>query len=164
MMNNKMHGLEDKSQLEMYTKAKKSALGLLAMREHSAQELKCKLAERGFDTNTIAQILVDIGKSGLQSDERFAEFYVKSRIDRGYGPLRIEAELRERGIAQSLIREFLDKNSEIWRTSAEKVYQKKFGKLPLTAANQDEKLKRLHFLQYRGFGMEQLKGIKELGK
>lgn len=149
--------MDDKQQLESYTKAKKCALGLLAMREHSSLELKCKLAERGFDTKIITKVLLDISKSGFQSDERFTEFYVKSRAERGYGPLRIEGELRDRGIIQELIRRFLDKNSEIWKTNAKKVYIKKFGtQIP---PDQNEKIKQMQFLQYRGFGVEQVKEI-----
>jgi len=149
--------MDDKQQLELYTKAKKCALGLLAMREHSNLELKCKLAERGFDTKIITTVLLDIAKGGFQSDERFAEFYVKSRMEHGYGPLRISSELRDRGIIPEIIRRFLNKNSIDWQAQAQKAYQKKFGKLPLP--NQEEKLKRLQFLQYRGFGSEHIKNI-----
>jgi len=152
--------MDEKQQLELYTRAKKSALGLLAMREHSGMELKCKLAERGFDTKIIAKVLLDIAKGGFQSDERFAEFYVKSRMERGYGPLRIEGELRDRGIVQEIIRRFLNKNSSQWLSQARKVYQKKFGKL--SPPDQEEKLKRLQFLQYRGFSIEHLKDIFKL--
>lgn len=149
--------MDDKQQIELYAKAKKCALGLLAIREHSGLELKRKLAERGIDTKIIDKILLDISNSGFQSDERFTEFYVKSRADRGYGPLRIEGELRDRGITQELIRRFLDKNSNIWKVNAKKAYHKKFGsQLP---TDQDEKMKRMQFLQYRGFGVEQLREI-----
>ena len=149
--------MDNQQQPEVYTKAKKCALGLLAMREHSGLELKCKLAERGIDTKIIAKVLLDLGNSGFQSDERFAEFYVKNRAERGYGPLRIEGELRDRGIAQELIRRFLDKNSEAWKVNAKKVHDKKFGaQMP---QDHNEKLKQMQFLQYRGFGVEQVKEI-----
>lgn len=150
--------MDDKQQIEIYAKAKKCALGLLAIREHSGLELKCKLAERGIDTKVIAKVLLDVNSSGFQSDERFTEFYVKSRADRGYGPLRIEGELRDRGITQELIRRFLDKNSDIWKINAKKAYHKKFGSQP--PADQSEKMKQMQFLQYRGFGVEQLKEIQ----
>lgn len=149
--------MDDKQQLEIYAKAKKCALGLLAMREHSSLELKCKLAERGFDTKVIAKVLLDVSDSGFQSDERFAEFYVKSRAERGYGPLRIEGELRDRGINQELIRRFLVKNSDIWKVNAKKVYTKKFG--TQVPQDQNEKMKQMQFLQYRGFGVELVKEI-----
>ena len=49
--------------------------------------------------DAVAQLVDD----GLQSDERFTEAFVRSRINQGKGPARIRADLRERGINDAVI-------------------------------------------------------------
>ena len=46
---------------------------------------------------------------------RFAEAFVHSRIQRGSGPQKIRAELRERGISDDLIDNSLDAYADSWR-------------------------------------------------
>lgn len=89
-------------------------MSLLARREHSRLELVRKLAERGFTQAEIHDVLERLAAAGAQSDQRFAEVFVRQRVERGYGPLRIEYELRERGISPSLAREVLSEYAERW--------------------------------------------------
>lgn len=89
-------------------------MSLLARREHSRQELVRKLADRGFGHAEIDDVLERLVAVGAQSDQRFAEVFVRQRVERGYGPLRIEYELRERGISPSLAREVLSEYAERW--------------------------------------------------
>ena len=74
----------------------------LARREHSEQELIRKLNSRGFDEELVEIAVAELMADGLLSDARFAEAFVNSRFQRGSGPQKIRAELRERGIAPSL--------------------------------------------------------------
>src|SRR4249920_2786074 len=80
--------------------AYEKALGLLARREHSARELKSKLALRGFDSEQNAEALERLQSKDFQNDARFGEMLVRSRIEGGYGPRWIVAELRTHGIAE----------------------------------------------------------------
>src|SRR6185295_823724 len=73
---------------------KAQALKLLARREHSARELKRKLTARGIGEVDAAAAVADAAADGWQSDTRYAEMLVRSRISQGFGPMRIEAELR----------------------------------------------------------------------
>ena len=70
-----------------------SALDLLASREHTKFELYRKLISKGFESCDVVAIIQELEKQGLQSDERFVENYIIVRSKRGFGPLRIEAEL-----------------------------------------------------------------------
>ncbi len=86
---------------------------------------------------------------GLQSDARYTESYVHSRIRRGVGPIRIKLELKERGVPADLVDEHIDFQDEVWLDIACKEYEKKFGQL--AAESIKDRAKRTRFLQSRGF-------------
>jgi len=139
-----------------YPDIKKCALNLLARREHSQQELRQKLHLRNFDRNLVESILQELANQGLQSDQRFAECYARMRINKGYGPVRIVLELRQRGVADTLIDKVLSNDID-WPEIVTKIYRKKFGnKHPKNFA---ELSKQMRFLQYKGFTVEQLQCV-----
>jgi len=125
------------------------AVGLLARREHSLLEISRKLAQRGFEQDEIERTLEKLQAKNLLSEERFTESYITMRRHRGYGPLRIEQELRERGVDSSIIDIWLDKNDRQWRSLMSQQYRKKYGDEP--ARDYAEKAKRARYLQSRGF-------------
>ncbi len=121
---------------------------LLSMREHSQFELEKKLLRR-FELEIVQQVLQNLKQQDLQSDARFAEQYVYSRRNKGYGPLRIRSELRERGIADELIATWLDAAEQDWHAVMLGVAERKFGVQP--PADRKEMAKRGRFLSSRGF-------------
>lgn len=126
-----------------------AAIRLLAQREHSRHELQAKLARRFADNALCGQVLDDLEGRGLLSDERFTEQYVNSRMRKGFGPLRIRAELRERGVADELIEAWLDLSAEEWLAQLRHAAQGRFGdSAPEDARSQS---RQARFLQYRGF-------------
>jgi regulatory protein len=131
---------------------KDRALGLLARREHSAAELKRKLQQKGYASADIdvgvSQLLLD----GSVSDRRFTEAYVNMRMNRGYGPMRIMAELRERGIAAELANEYLNQETLDWYAVLNRQYIKKYAGAPIT--DHQDKSKRIAYLQARGFRLD----------
>ena len=134
-----------------------TAMNLLARREHSTQELRDKLLARGFEDDVITPALQTLSREGLLSDERFTESFIHSRVDRGSGPLKIRAELRQRGVADELITAWLDERDQVWLERAEAVRCKKFGSaLPV---EYKEKARQARFLQYRGFTPEQTRRL-----
>jgi len=129
-----------------------TALRLLTAREHSRKELQGKLAARGFDPDGIETVLDALAEQGLQSDARFAELYVEGRVRKGNGPLRIRAELRERGIEEVWIDRALEPYAEQWREQIRRVHDQKYGAEP--AGDRKEQARRARFLEYRGFPAE----------
>jgi regulatory protein len=129
-----------------------TAIRLLAQREHSIQELWRKLHARGFDEQAIISILQRLSERGLQSDERYVESFVVNRTERGYGPLRIRAELLKRGIDAVLIDACLEDYKALWPSLMRRVHDRKFG--TDSSANQKMLGKKMRFLQHRGFPME----------
>jgi regulatory protein len=126
-----------------------AAMNLLARREHSLKELQQKLRRRFPDGELIEQVLQRLAEDNLQSDQRFAESFVRQRCARGYGPLRLRQEMREKGLSDSLVVTAFDQPELDWYAQAEDVFRKKFGEpCPVELK---EKARRARFMQYRGF-------------
>jgi regulatory protein len=128
------------------------AMDLLARREHSAQELRQKLKTREYDTDAIDEILQALKEDRLQSDERFTESYVNHRFNAGVGPLKIRYELRQKGISDSLVDEFLEPLSDQWDELMTRQRVRKYGvSIP---DDYPSRMKQARFLQNRGFSPE----------
>ncbi|MAZ86112.1 MAG: recombination regulator RecX [Cellvibrionaceae bacterium] len=124
-------------------------MGLLARREHSQLELRQKLLKRfSDDGGLIDRIIVGLAEEALQSDERFSEAYVRMRYGKGYGPRRILAELRQKGIDDELSAAVVRDGSCDWYESARIALDKKFSGGSLVSA---DRAKIYRFLTYRGF-------------
>lgn len=133
---------------------RRSALDLLARREHGRHELLHKLLARGFDPHVVDSVLDALESDGLLSDVRFVEQFVRARFQRGSGLLKFQAELRARGVDSALIERALESLAEDWQDLLRVVREKKFGSaLPGDAR---ERGRQARFLQQRGFTMEQI--------
>ena len=131
---------------------------LLGQREHSAMELERKLGMRGIEAQAIRAVLADLGTDGLQSDTRYAESFVRGRISRGKGPVRIRVELDQRGVDAVLIEEALREADADWTGLARSARRKRFGDSP---ADYAERARQARFLSSRGFSAEQVRGALE---
>ena len=132
-----------------------AAVRLLARREHSRAELVRKLGERGAPAALVDEVLDSLAARRLQSDERYAESLVSSRIGRGQGPVRIRRELAERGVAAAEIDAALEAADEDWCRLARETRRRRFGgDLP---AEWNERVRQSRFLEYRGFSGEQIR-------
>jgi len=133
------------------------AMALLAQREHSARELERKLCDKGFSPALVAECIARLQQERLQSDVRYAESYVHMRTGKGYGPLRIRAELAERGVADEFIAPPLEEMTGQWAELAEQARRKRFGnRLP---KDFQERARQARFLQYRGFATEHFRNV-----
>jgi regulatory protein len=132
-----------------------AALRLLARREHSALELRRKLTARHHDPAIVDAVLAGLAGEGLLSERRYVDAYLRDRYQRGYGPLRIRAELRERGIDDGLTEQALAALAAAWVESAARQRIKRFG--PGLPADYPEQARQMRFLQQRGFTGEQIR-------
>lgn len=130
------------------------ALRLLARREHSQRELRTKLSSRGYEAGEIARTLDRLAGRGLVSDERFAEVFLRSRLERGQGPLKIRAQLRERGVDAPLIDAALKKAAMDWDRCAATARSRRFGEAP--PGDREEMARQARFLRGRGFSEGQV--------
>lgn len=136
-------------------KIKACALRLLARREHAKNELIRKLLQRNFKLENILPVLETLTEKNWQSDERFVENYIRSCINKGYGPLKIEAALRERGISSAMITQYLPHDRDFWSEQIKKVWEKKFSRVDKT--DHSSVIQQQRFLLSRGFTGEQIK-------
>ncbi len=134
------------------TPCRKSALRLLTRREHSRVELQRKLSVKGFESSEIFVLLDQLEDEDLLSDARFTEVYIRTRRQRGFGPLRIANELAQRGIAQEMIDDYLHAQPDDWFELASSELVKRFGRE--RARSYKERARQARFLQGRGFSNE----------
>ncbi len=100
-------------------------MGLLARREHTAAELQQKLQRKGVSESLAASVIGRLRDEGLQSDERFAEQFVRQRMARGQGPVKIRYELSQRGVGDSLIEQYLINDDDLWLERAIDVLERR---------------------------------------
>ena len=129
------------------------AIALLARREHSARELKRKLEARGISRDDAERAVRGLAQDGWQSDARYAELLVRSRVASGYGPVRIEAELKLAGVDADAARRSLDQPGVDWRALCDKVRSRRFHGFPQSST---ERAKQYRFLMARGFDSSQI--------
>lgn len=129
-------------------------MGMLAGREYLRSQLATKLNKKFENSPLIPEVLDQLAAENLQSDHRFVEAFIRSRISRGQGCTRIRLDLKSRGADAALIDELLAEADIDWFELAKATAQQKFGNnQPIDAR---EKAKRIRFLQYRGFSFDQI--------
>jgi len=128
------------------------ALRYLSYRPRSELEVRNYLRQKGCEPQVSAAVIAKLRSLNYLDDLSFAQIWTRSRLEsRGYGPRRVEQELRLKGIDTGAIREAikqcLQHTSE--QESARKVLTKRFG----GASLQDAKAQRhaVALLQRRGF-------------
>ena len=140
---------EDQEPADELRAARISAVRLLARREHSTEELRRKLKRRGHPEATIDTVVSALSEGAYVSDARFADSFVRVRSERGQGPLRIRAELRERGVEETLADELLTETADFWIERARSARRKRFGEAVPTT--RDDWNRQARFLAQRGF-------------
>ena len=94
------------------------ALRYLARREYAAEELRRKIVARGAESGIVDHVIAELVEENLLSDERFTEMYLRMRIRALFGPLKIRAELRGRGVTDAVIAQFWPVDEDTWFESA----------------------------------------------
>jgi regulatory protein len=107
-----------------------AALRILGYRFNSEAELRRKLAAKRFDDAEIAATIERLRDEKWLDDERFAGAYVRTRVRKGIGRLRIRGELRNAGVpddvAERAIRDNTDGEEDRLRAAVEKL-SRRFG-------------------------------------
>ena len=142
--------MNEKSALET------SALRYLARREHSRLELEKKLAANVRSSNEmISDVLDQLEQKGLLSAERFVEQTIRTRRPK-FGSQRIVHELKQKGIDEQLIADFLPELAATELDTAYETWKKKFGVLPINAKEQG---KQTRFMMSRGYSYDIIRQV-----
>ncbi len=141
-------------------KIRQAAMNMLARREYSRRELEDKLSQKFANSFVVTFVVNRLRAENLQSDSRYIEAFVRSKIARGQGFLKIQAELLRKGIDEELLKNICLEMEIDWKTLAKKVASRKiFHRKP---SNHMERSKIIRFLQYRGFTLaEAMKAMDE---
>ena len=86
-----------------------------------------------------------------------AEAYVAERVRKGFGPVRIRQELRDRGLGDDLIGPHLRRSKQEWLDLMTTAHDMRFGNSPPGGVK--ERTQRARFLEYRGFPADLIAGF-----
>ena len=112
---------------------------------------------KGYDSELVKAQIEELGQQGLQSDSRFAENYMRFRREKGFGPVRIQQELQQRGVSPALIEQHINMNDPLWLEYLKNVRDKRFG----DSKPQDlkQRSQQIRYLLYRGFSQSQIERL-----
>lgn len=139
----------------MKSTIRNKALYLLARRDHSKSELHKKLSLKGFPSSAVRAVLDELENEDLLSDGRFIASFIRYRATKGYGPLKICAELAKHGIDQHQIKASESWQEMSWIEKAICARIKRFGEI--IPQEKEERMKQARFLQYRGFTADEIR-------
>lgn len=130
-----------------------TALGMLARRDHSTEEVRRKLKDKCQASSEEAQEVIDyLYEYKYLDDKRFASAYCRYRINKGFGPERILRDLDEKGVDRAIANAEVDAIDD-WQAIALSVKNKKFKSPP---EDFKQKAKQIQFLRYRGFRFDDI--------
>ncbi|MGH9423717.1 MAG: regulatory protein RecX [Thermoanaerobaculia bacterium] len=92
-----------------------SALRILNVRFNSEAELRRKLAAKQFDRDVIDGTLDRLRREKWLDDERFAAAFVRMRVRKGTGRIRIRRELTAAGVSDEIASAALAANGDAGR-------------------------------------------------
>ncbi|MGE7992152.1 recombination regulator RecX [Pseudomonas sp. NPDC089554] len=133
---------------------RRTAMDLLARREHGRVELTRKLRQRGASDELIEQALDRLTEDGLLSEARYLESFINHRSNAGYGPARIREELGQRGLNRGDIDQALRECGIDWSARLQDVWQRKFA--GLRPQDPRSRAQQTRFLAYRGYPMDMI--------
>ena len=134
------------------SEAYQSAMLLLSRREHGRCELALKLKQKGWDKDTVDQVIHRLIQEGSLSDERYVEMVFRSQIQQGAGPIKIQNYLRSKGVSDALINWGLATCGANWPELLYVLWKKKYDVIGPQYSKLYEK--QVRFFLQRGFSME----------
>lgn len=158
---------ESTSRRPAYARLLDRAVRILAVRDHSEQELRRKLAapimgkngpeEIDATAEDYERVIAWSHEHGYLDDSRFVARFIASRSRKGYGPARIRQELNQKGISREATEKAMRECDIDWCALARDQVTRKYGEpLPTVFS---EKVKIQRFLLYRGYLMEDIQDI-----
>ena len=135
----------------VYAKACQKALDFLSHRPRTVKEIEKKLSEE-YARDIISRVMDMLNEYKYIDDASYALEYAKERIKAGYGVLKVEWELKIRGIDQELIDAARELVQDIQFPSAVTVLKTRYRKKQII--DEKEKGRAYNYLLRRGFEPE----------
>jgi len=118
----------------LYEKARQKALRYLVYRGRSVEEVRSKLAGKGFDDGITKKVVARFTDLGYLNDADFARQWARGlAVGRLWGDRKIEASLLEKGISRDLIGEAIAEAREEKdeRRAVEELVEKRLRRGPV---------------------------------
>jgi len=139
------------------------AVRLLARREYCTFQIEQKLTGREVAYATIAFVIDKLKTDGYLNEQRFAEMYLRSRLDKGEAPWLAAKRTRQKGADEASVQTALDELTADY--DAEQVVRGLLlGRDPAGFRFEDERVwqRQARFLQNKGFATDiVLRALKE---
>ena len=135
-----------------YKLALSRVMRLLARREYSEQEIRRKLGGE-YPSTILAAVIEHCRALDWLNEARMMAVFIRSRANRGYGPIRVMQELRFKGLSAEPIKLALEACEIDWFAMAKQQAVRKVSEPAILDRVARGKL--LAFLQRRGFTSEQ---------
>lgn len=140
--------------MKNFNKALNYAFLLLRFRPRSEVEVRRRLKKREYSLLIIRNVIKSLKDYNYINDQDFVKLYISDSLKKGWGPIRVNVNLKKIGISQKLRKEAVkkieEKSSElIKKLSTEKIYFLNKNKPNL--ANKKKKEKLIRFLANKGF-------------
>ncbi|MDE6617983.1 MAG: RecX family transcriptional regulator [Clostridiales bacterium] len=126
------------------------AVGYLSIAPRAKKEIYKYLLDKGYDKAIIMQTIDKLVAYHYIDDYLYAQTYIRSKSKK-YGSFRISAELKQKGIAQSVIDELMDDAPEDNITDIAQKY--------IRSHKSADKQKLKRFLAGRGFSWDSINSV-----
>jgi regulatory protein len=136
-----------------FNKLRTTAIAWLGRQEYYESKFRQKLKDKEADEEQIELIVTEFIDNSWLSEQRYCDAFVRSRIAKGQGKMRIKADAQQKRLDQDCLHQALESNEPDWFAVAQQTYNRRYGDKPMGDAK--EKAKRMRFMQYRGFNMDQ---------
>ena len=153
--------LDDEERL----KAKSVALDYIAYQARTEQEVRRKLARKGFPEHVADEAVARMAELGYLDDAAYARAYARGRLEgRGHGPQRIRNDLRKRGVAPGVIEAALDElvEQDDLRETALRHGRKRWRRLASEPDTYKRRRKLADFLVRRGYDFDLIREVTDL--
>lgn len=132
---------------------RRAAMDFLARREHSRTELRQKILRKypEIELQTLENVLSNLEEQKLQSDNRFAESFIRYRKSKGFGWAHIRADLMSRQVSWDIINNYLHRDDKEWGHIASKLTEKRLGKNRTLEYGSKTHQRFVRFMKTRGF-------------
>jgi regulatory protein len=127
---------------------------ILAVRDHGREELRRKLAKRGFDPEEVEAVLDQLVSEGYLDDARYAREFARQTLEKGHGAAYVRAKLASRGFRAAGRLVSTAEEAASLRAFLER---RRLRPGALTAAA--ERAKILRFLRGRGYSAEAIQAV-----
>lgn len=150
---------------DAFFKARGVAYRYLSYRDRSADEIRRRLRRDEYEDPVVEDVVHHLEKAGLVDDRAFARTYAEGRFHSGgYGPVRVRADLRKKGIrpalVDSVIGEVFSERDELVERARE-LAEKRWSQLSREPDELKRKKKVYDYLARRGFRFDVVRSVVE---